>query len=496
MKAKDLRSSILQLAISGKLVPQNPDDEPASVLLAKIRAEKAKLVKEGKIKKQKPLPPVTEDEKPFDIPDSWVWVRLGEISYGVEYGTSAKSAKTGEIPVIRMGNLQNGIIDWTNLVYTSNAKEIKQYSLHSGDVLFNRTNSRELVGKTSIYQGEQPAIFAGYLVRVNQSKNINSYYLNYFLNSYYAWDIGQQVRSDGINQSNINGQKLCNFIFPLPPLAEQQRISAKIKELMPLVKDYDKAETELSALNETFPQDLRKSLLQYAVEGKLVPQDPNDEPASVLLEKIRAEKAKLVKEGKIKPQKPLPPITEDEKPFDIPNSWAWVRLRDIASITGGGTPKSSENLYWDHGNIAWVTPADLGKNRSMFISSGERNITSAGLSTSSAQLLAEGTVVFSSRAPIGYIAIAANNLCTNQGCKSATFYINKMNIFFYYVLIQRTPDIIARASGTTFKEISGEGFAETIVPLPPLAEQKRIVAKLEQLLPYCGDKLFSVAADK
>lgn len=226
-----MKKSILQYAMEGKLVEQREEEGTAKELFAAIKAEKAKLVKEGKLKKEKPLPEIKAEEIPFEIPESWEWVRLGEICFPFRYGTSEKSSKTGSVPVLRMGNIQHGSIDYSDLVYSNNEEEIKKYQLDCNDLLFNRTNSREWVGKTALYRGEQPAIFAGYLIQVKPIR-VDSEYLNYVMNSEYERNYCKRVKSDGINQSNVNAQKLSKFIIPLPPLAEQKRIVAKIEELL------------------------------------------------------------------------------------------------------------------------------------------------------------------------------------------------------------------------------------------------------------------------
>ena len=239
-----LKKSILQEAIQGKLVPQDPGDEPASVLLERIRAEKQELIAEGKIKKDKHesvifrrdnshyekldgIEHCIDGEIPFDIPDSWAWTSVGEVCTNIQYGSSQKSSLTGKIAVLRMGNLQNGRIVLDKLVYTSDSKEIEKYPLEYNDLLFNRTNSKELVGKVAIYKSEIPAIYAGYLVRLHPLL-IDSDYLNYVMQSQYYWIYCQNVRSDAIGQSNINAEKLKRFIFPLPPLQEQKRIVNQI----------------------------------------------------------------------------------------------------------------------------------------------------------------------------------------------------------------------------------------------------------------------------
>lgn len=232
------------------------------------------------------------------------------------------------------------------------------------------------------------------------------------------------------------------------------------------------------------PQELKSSILQLAIQGKLVEQRPVEGTGDELFQQIQEEKKRLIKEKVFKKDKAAPEIKTSDIPFDIPDTWQWVRISDLGQVVGGGTPKTGNPEYWDDDGIPWLTPADMKYVVGKYVEHGERNISKLGLEKSSAQLMPKGTVLYSSRAPIGYIAIAANDICTNQGFKSLVPAIEEINDYMYYCLIAVTPDIISRSSGTTFKEISGTGFGETLVPLPPLAEQKRIVAKIEELLPY------------
>ena len=229
----DMQKSILQMAIQGKLVEQRPEEGTGEELYRQIQAEKQVLVKAGKIKKEKPLPVIAEDEIPFDIPENWKWVSVGSVCANIQYGSSQKSAPSGKMAVLRMGNIQNGRLVLDKLVFTSDDDEIKKYPLQYDDLLFNRTNSKDLVGKTAIYKGEIPAIYAGYLVRITPLL-MSSDYLNYVMQSQFYWSYCQTVRSDAIGQSNINAEKLKHFIFPLPPLAEQKRIVTKLEEILPL----------------------------------------------------------------------------------------------------------------------------------------------------------------------------------------------------------------------------------------------------------------------
>ena len=319
------RQAILKHAFEGKLTAQwreeNKDKlETPEQLLARIKQERAARyelqLSEWKIdvkawetkgkpgkKPIKPKKPPETTDIPRDVsanlpglPESWVWGKLGWLTYGVQYGTAAKSAKAGTVPVLRMGNIQNAKFDWADLVYTSDDDEITEYLLHDGDVLFNRTNSPELVGKTAIYRGKRPAIFAGYLIRVNHIRKLaDSQYVNLFLNSRVARKYGNSVKTDGVNQSNINGTKLSNYPFPCCSIEEQREITSILEKMLSLVD-----ETEADIIQELQKADaLRQSILKKAFAGQLVAQDPNDQPASVLLDRIKAEKKQASKSREI-----------------------------------------------------------------------------------------------------------------------------------------------------------------------------------------------------
>ena len=318
------RQAVLKHAFEGKLTAQwreeNKDKlEKPEQLLARIKQERApryelqlqewkttvKMWEEsGKAGKKPPRPkkkPLEIADVPHDViaklpqlPESWVWRKLGSLTCGVKYGTAAKSAKAGTAPVLRMGNIQNAKFDWADLVYTSDDDEISEYLLHDGDVLFNRTNSPELVGKTAIYRGERRAIFAGYLIRVNHIRSVaDSQYVNLFLNSHVARKYGNSVKTDGVNQSNINGTKLSNYPFPCCSIEEQREVTSILEKTLSLVD-----ETEAGISQELQKADaLRQSVLKKAFAGQLVAQDLSDEPASVLLDRIKAVKDQARKNG-------------------------------------------------------------------------------------------------------------------------------------------------------------------------------------------------------
>ncbi len=492
MNAQQLRNSILQEAIEGRLVPQDPNDEPASVLLDRIRKEKEILVKEGKLKKKDLIEtPITEEEIPFEIPESWEWCRVNDLIYPPKYGTSNKSLENGVVPVLRMGNIKDGEIVFDKLVYSNDKVDNEKYNLISGDLLFNRTNSAELVGKTAIYRGQRPAIYAGYLILLRPIE-INSDYLNFVLSSSYARSYCHEVKTIGVQQCNINAEKISSFILPLPPLAEQHRIVAKIEELLPKVEKYGKAQDELNKLNEELPERLKKSILQEAIEGRLVPQDPNDEPASVLLDKIRKEKEQLVKEGKLK-KKDLEetPITEEEIPFEVPESWEWCRLNNICIFLSRGKSPSYSDIPNEYPVFAQKC-----------------NLKDGGISLEQARFLRPETVSkWQEEYHLHTDDILVNSTGTGTVCRTRLFHESCLGNYPFtvpdsHVSVVRTSDCICSAyiyylfnskfyqdywedrlaGSTNQKELYIGVLQNTIIPLPPLAEQHRIVEKLEQLL--------------
>ncbi len=230
-------------------------------------------------------------------------------------------------------------------------------------------------------------------------------------------------------------------------------------------------------------QKLRELILQLAVQGKLVPQDPNDEPASVQLERIRLKKEDQNKQRRLWNAEQQ----AHDVPFELPHNWKWMKLGEVGKIVGGGTPRTDNPAYYSLNGVPWLTPADLYQLKGKYIGRGKRDISELGLRESSAQLMPVGTVLFSSRAPIGYVAIAANDLATNQGFKSCVPFILQMNEYIYYFLKYSAKAIEANAAGTTFKEVSGKDVSEILIPLPPLAEQRRIVAKVDQLIALCDE---------
>ena len=499
MTPEQLRASILQYAMEGKLVKQDPNDEPASELIQKIKSQRTRLAKESKIKKSKKLPLITDDEKPFDIPDNWEWARLNDLSENVQYpfadgpfGSNLKKehyTDKKEVRIIQLSNIgERGWRD-ANHRYTTfeHLKDIKRSEVEAGDIVIAKMMpaGRAIIVPQHL---EKKFVLSSDAVKFVPNKLLYKDFLYFAINSsVFKSQVDAEVQ--GITRKRTSLTKVKKYILPIPPLEEQKRIVAKIKKLMPLVDEYAESYNRLQKIDNEFEDKLKQSVLRYAMEGKLVKQDPSDEPASELIKKIETEKAELIKEGKIKKSKKLPVITDDEKPFDIPDSWEWVRLGEIGIVTSGGTPRKAEKSYWDDANIPWITPAVMSKaqNNIIFDNDNVGKINQKGLSNSSAQLISANSIVVSSRAPIGYINIVPFAYTTNQGCKSISTYAKVDSKYVYYAIKFSVPDMYKRASGTTFKEISGTRFGETVIPLPPLEEQKRIITKVEKLQSSIGE---------
>lgn len=442
MTGQDLKNSILQLAIQGKLVPQDANDEPASVLLERIKSEKLKLINEKKIKKEKPLPEITDEEKPFEIPESWEWVRLGKI-FSMQAGKNIKADELNSEPNCSHqyacfgGNGIRGYIGKSN-----------QSGKHC---IIGRQGA--LCGNVNIANG----IFYAteHAVVVDQYCNTDVDWAYYFLTACNLNQYATATAQPGLAVSNI-----IETLIPLPPLSEQHRIVAKIEELMPLVEEYDKAQKELDALNAKLPEALKKSILQEAIQGKLVPQDPNDEPASVLLQRIRKEKEQLVKDGKLKKKDLVTtPITDEEKPFEIPETWEWVRLGELISIKSGDglTSKGMKNgeipVYGGNGVTGYhnhyntVSPTIV--------------IGRVGFYCGSVHLTPEKAWVTDN----AFITSYPKSLIHRE--------------FLIYSL--RFMNLGKQNNATAQPVVSGKKIYPMLFALPPLSEQHRIVSKIEDL---------------
>ena len=481
MTAKDIKNAILQEAVQGKLVPQIASEGNAKDLLEEIRKEKAKFVKEGKLKKEKPLPDITEDDIPFDIPENWCWCRLEEI-VDLRSGNQYKETSSGTLYLkVADLNLQENFYEIkTSTRYTNSNDDsfIPQYSIifpkRGGAIA---TNKKKLVLKEKVY------VDSNTMGMTPKNKDLLPY-LNMWFDSI---DLGKL--SSGTSVPQINNKDLLPLAFPLPPLAEQKRIVAAIEKFMPLIEEYGKKETELKAFNEQIGTLTKKAILQEAVQGKLVPQIAAEGNAKNLLEEIKKEKEKLIKEGKIKKDttkagasdRALLEITEDEIPFDIPENWCWCRLGEIVPF---GTCQNAEPSEIKEDD--WILDLeDIEKDSGKILAFKTKKQVD---SKSTKHIFKEGYVLYSKlRLYLNKCVIAPKDgFCTSEilpldfGDKIYNKYaqIYLMSPFF----VEYTNSL---SFGVKMPRLGTEDGKRALFPLPPLAEQKRIVAAIEKMLPLC-----------
>lgn len=486
MTAQDLKNSILQLAVQGKLVLQNPSDEPASELLKQITQQKAQLVEEGVIKKEKPLPTISDEDIPFDIPENWLWVRLGDYCLDAFSGKSPVYSKTPTpYEVIGQAANQQLGLDYTQVKYTVsefwNSMDPK-YFLLENDVLLN-TLGHGTLGRAGIVPVLHKKLLTdGHLFVFRLYSAIASKYFYYYL-QYKRPEI--EISANGsTNQTFLSLKRTNQWLIPVPPLAEQERIVAKIEELLPLVSEYDEVENRISALNTEFPDKLRKSILQQAVQGKLTERDPSDEPAIELLDRIRTEKAKLIAEGKIKKERIIPVISEEDQLFDIPDTWTWTTIADTCTNIQYGTSEKSA----PSGKVAVLRMGNLQGGKidysNLVYTSNDYDIERCHLEyndllfnrTNSKELVGK-TAIYKAEIP----AIYAGYLIRVTPIMIDSDYLNyvmQSHFFKKYCLAVKT-DAIGQSN------INAEKLKRFVFPLPPLAEQKRIVARVEDLLAAC-----------
>ena len=482
--AQALRDKILDLAMRGKLVPQDPNDEPASVLLEKIKAEKAELVKEKKIKKSKPLPEITDDEKPFDIPDSWEWVRLGEVGNYIQRGRSPKYDKKNKSHPI----ISQKCVQWEN-IYLKDAKyitktffdKLEDYRfVQENDVLWNSTGTGT-VGRLNIVKQNLDHIpVDSHVTLIRMNKQVNPDYIYYYLRSPEIQDNLNDYLTGTTKQKELGLTNILKVKIPLPPLSEQSRIAAKIAQLFALLRKVESSTQQYAKLQTL----LKSKVLDLAMRGKLVKQDPNDEPASVLLEKIKAEKAELVKEKKIKKSKPLPPITDEEKPFDIPDNWEWVRVGAIFDITSSKRVMKSE---WRNEGVPFYRAREIVSIKNhralkdpIFISEEtykEKAEVSGRPKIDDILLTGVGTL------GVPYVVSDNKEFYFKDGNIIWLRNIGKINSYYIsnYIQSPYMTKIINNGRGTTVATLTIVRARNLLVPLPPLMEQTRIVNKINKL---------------
>ena len=539
MDGKQLKNSILQWAIQGKLVPQNPKDEPAQELLEKIRAEKDRLIKEGRIKKDKKESIIyrgddnkhyekighsdtkcIDDEIPFEEPAGWAWAKINNIAFvtklaGFEYTEYiAENLQPTGIPLFKGKNVQNGKIIYHFEAYipeklsdelprsqitkkcllTPYVGTIGNIGIHNKEGKYHLGSN---VGKIEVFNPEKETL-------------IMEEYLHYYLMSSTGYSELTKYKK-ATAQESISIDAIRDVYVPIPPIKEQVKIVAKLEQVLPLAEEYGAAQEQLDKLNKELPEALKKSILQEAIQGKLVPQNPKDEPAQKLLEKIahsrhseRSEEsskgskkaslrgAKATKQSKDSFSRiyrengiwyeqigsATPKDITDEIPFEIPETWAWCRMGDIGSWGAGATPAKGNPAFYKTGEIPWLVTGELNNS---VVAETKTKIAKEALEKCSLRLCKPGDVLIAMYgATIGKIAIAGIELTTNQACCACTPHY-EYNKYLFYFLMASKPDLIKRGEGGAQPNISKEKLINYLMPLPPLAEQKRIVTKLEQL---------------
>lgn len=482
MTAQELKNSILQLAIQGKLVEQRPDEGTAEELYRQIQSEKDKLLKAGKIKKEKPLPEITEDEIPFEIPETWKWVRLRMITYN--RGQCTPEHTFSYIDIGSIDNKKQKLSATENLIEANKAPSRARKIVEIGDILYSTV--RPYLHNTCIVDKKfsaTPIASTGFAVLTCYPGIYNKYLFSYLISPTFDNYANNAENSKGVAYPAINDNRLYRAIIPLPPLEEQKRIVAKIEEIFPYIERFGELRSQLRSISE----DLRKSILQQAIQGKLVEQRPEEGTAEELYRQIQSEKAKLLKSGKIKKEKPLPPITEEEIPFEIPKNWVWARFADLAETIGDGIHGTP--VFDPNGDYYFINGSNLINGKIVFKDSTQK------VSKMEYELykkpLNGNTVLLSINGSIGNIA-DYNNEPVILG-KSACYIALSRNVNKKYITLLLGTKLfldyaVSKATKTTIANVSLKAMRMFPVPLPPLAEQQRIVAKIEELLPLC-DKL-------
>lgn len=524
---KKLRELILELAVRGKLLPQDPNDEPASELLKRIAAEKAELVKQGKIKKQKLLPEISEDETPFELPAGWEWRCFDEIinqQYPISYGVLVPGEpEVGGVPFVRIGDIamiSPPMLPEKTISHLVAAK-YERTRLNGGEILMAVVGS---IGKLGVAPDSwKGANIARALCRIVPVSNLSKEFILLLLQS-KLMQASFKGYTRTLAQPTLNVGLIKTSITPIPPITEQYRIVAKVNELMSLCDQLEQqsltsldahqqlVETLLATLvdsqhaeelaenwarisqhfdtlftTEASIDALKKTILQLAVMGKLVPQDPNDEPASELLKRIEQEKAKLVKEGKIKKQKPLPPISEDEKPFELPKGWEWCRIIEIAQVGTGATPSRDNPDYWQHPDFNWVTS---GETSLPFIFNTAEKISLKAVKETNVSIYSPGTLIIAmygqgkTRGQITELCISAG---TNQACAAIQLFdTNEYHRRYVKLFFEKSyEDLRNLAAGGAQPNLNLAKVSNTLIPIPPLSEQIKIATKVEELFKVC-----------
>lgn len=490
MTPQELKNSILQLAVQGKLVEQRPEEGTGEELYQQIQAEKKRLIKAGKIKKEKLLPEIAEDEKPFDIPESWMWVRVRDCCIDVFNGKSPVYEKneTQYRIVGQAANQQNGL-DFSQVKYTNEAfwtKMDSRYFLQENDVLLNTLGNGTLGRSGIVTKLSFPLLTDGHLFVFRLNDEVQSKYFYYYL-QLRRTDIEKNANGS-TNQTFLSLGKTMSWIVPLPPLAEQKRIVAKIEELLPYIDRYEAAWSRLEDFNNRFPVDMQKSILQMAIQGKLVEQRHEEGTGEELYQQIQAEKQKLIKAGKIKKEKPLPKIADDETPFDIPENWKWARLGDLVTIRGGKRIPAGRSLTTTPTEHIYIRVTDMQDGT--ILDNDLHYVPDDIYPQISKYIITEDdiyiVIVGSTIGKTGLVPSKFSGMNLTENAARLTPYGVDRN--YLYTIMSSSfaqRQFYDRTKQVGQPKLAINRMQTAIIPIPPLAEQKRIVAKLEELLPLC-----------
>lgn len=466
MTPEQLKASILQYAIQGKLVEQRPEEGTSEELYKGIQAEKTILIKNGTIKKEKPLAPIIEDEIPFDIPESWKWCRLGALTYN--WGQKTPDNRFCYVDVGSVNNISHTLNRENTVVEAKDASSRAKKIVKYGDVIF--ATIRPYLKNICIIDRDfpyEPIVSTAFAVMHCPEGLLNKYLYYYLLSPTFMSFANARDKAKGVAYPAIGEKDFFNGIIALPPIEEQQRIVAKIEELLPYVDRYAAAYEKLEQFNAKFPEDMKKSILQYAIQGKLVEQRPEEGTGEELYRQIQYEKQRLIKEGKIKKEKPLPEIAENEIPFDIPDSWKWVRIGQIFNLQAGKNITASdiyEEVSCEHRYLCYGGNGVRG-----YVSNFNRE---------------------------GHYALIGRQgaLCGNINVAEGQFYATEHAVVVdhfnqtdvvWSAWFLKALNLNQYATATAQPGLAVANIVKVLIPLPPLAEQIRIVAKLEEILPLC-----------
>ena len=469
--AEDLKKAVLQAAMQGKLTKQLETDSSVDELL------------------KKNVISVSEDSDVIDIPESWKYVKLGNlVSLPIKRGKAPKYVTKSSVLVFAQKcNQKYGPISMEKALYLNEAL-LKRYNeedfVKANDIVINSTGGGTMgrVGfvEPTVVDIPEKIVPDTHVTLVRANTNIIlERYLYTFCKSMQPTMESLGVGST--NQTELRPEIISNLNVPLPPIEEQQRIVEKLNQVLPLIDEYGKEEDELIALCQKFPEEMKKSVLQTAMQGKLTQQLETDSSVDGLLKKIADEKEKLIEEGKIKKEKPLAEITEDEIPFDIPENWRWTKLGLIGDWGAGATPDRGKAEYYKNGTIPWIKTGELNDG---IVTSAEEYITELAFEKCSLRMNKKDDVLIAMYgATIGKVAIAGFDLTTNQACCACTPYNGIFNYYLFYFLKANKPDFVKQSAGGAQPNISRTKIVDTLFPLPPIEEQKRIVEKLNTILP-------------